>query len=199
MKKLLALAALAAVAGSAGAATLSEDINFSLFGFVEVDGYGTPPPVGEIDGSITITYDPSLSYDNDTTDVVVHSLTGVNSDSPPGFTYSGGYLEFGGTQNDSDLIYSNTNDFVLALYVSDPTHPQLIPCSTPGYTCGSATGDAGIGTGGYTETGTFAAWFYSSGSVISPTPITPSVPEPAPVALLAAGLGVLAFLRRRPR
>jgi hypothetical protein len=191
----LALASAGLLAGSAHAAVISEDINFSIFGFVDIGPGNVTPPISKIDGSITVHYDPALSYDNDTTDVVVHSLTGITAGSPLGFTYSNGYMEFGGIQNDADIVYSGTNDFVIAMNVSDPTKPTLIPCSTPGYTCGTATGSSAVGTGGYTLAAYNTGWFYSSGSIVSPNPI-PTVPEPASIALMLCGLAAMGAVRR---
>ncbi len=145
-----------------------------------------------INGSITLHYDPALSYDNDTTDITVNYLTGVTVDSPLGFTYGSGFLEFGGTANDSDIVGSFTNDLVVAFNVTDPANPTFIPCSTPGYTCGVYTGSSAVEAAGYTVADSSTGWFYGAKA----STVTTSVPEPAPIVMLGLGLGVLAFWRR---
>src|ERR1700722_5155921 len=89
----------AAISIPAMAAPVAENLYFDLTGFVDIGTNNIAPPVNEVTGSITVNFDPTLNYDNDTTDLVVHSLTGVTSDSPLGFTYaaSSHLLEFGGT------------------------------------------------------------------------------------------------------
>src|ERR1700722_4918448 len=101
--------------GSASAAPITETFTFNLSGFVDIVNNLAPPDT-TISGSFTVTYDPTLFYDNDTTDITVNYLNGVTVSSPLGFTYgmSGGtgFLEFGGTQNDSDAVGLDTNDLV---------------------------------------------------------------------------------------
>src|ERR1700744_1277984 len=84
---------------SAHATPITETLTFNLTGFVDISGGSAPAPDPLITGSITVNYDPTLSYDNDTTDLTVNYLTGVTVSSPLGFTYYDGYLEFGGIQN----------------------------------------------------------------------------------------------------
>jgi len=195
-----------AVIGSAlfavpsSASVISENLTFNLTGFVDVTGSNIPPPITTITGAITVTYDPTLSYDNDTTDIVVHSLTGITVGSALGFTYQNGYLEFGGIQNDADFVYSNTNDLVVAFYVANPSDPTFIPCSTPGYTCGQYTGSSLVDAAGYTQVGYNTGWFYGVQSTVTPTlPPPAGVPEPSTIALLATGLAGIGGLTRRLR
>lgn len=189
MSKVAAFLALGLVAGSALAAPITETISFSLSGFVDISG-NTPPPDPLVTGSFTLNYDPSLTYDNDTTDITVHYLTGVTVDSALGFTYQNGYLEFGGIQNDADLVFSNTNDIVVAFNVTNPADPQFIPCSTPGYTCGNYTGSSLVEAAGYTVVGSNTGWFYGA-----PQSTVSTAPEPAPLVLFGLGLGAVALVR----
>ena len=192
---LATLACAGLAAAPAHAAKISEDLHFSLSGFVDITG-NAPPPNPLVTGWITVSYDPALTYDNDTTDIVVHSLTGITVDSTLGFTYQGGYLEFGGIQNDADLVFSNTNDLVVAFNVTDPAHPAFVPCSTPGYTCGKYTGSALVEAAGYTEVGSNTGWFYGAPQ----STVTPSaVPEPTTAGLFGLGLLAIGWTRRRPR
>ena len=194
MNRFAAIAVLGMLASPVFAAPITETITFSLSGFVDISGGSAPPPDALINGSITLHYDPALSYDNDTTDITVNYLTGVTVDSPLGFTYGGGFLEFGGTQNDSDIVGSFTNDLVVAFNVTDPSNPMFIPCSTPGYTCGVYTGSSAVEAAGYTVADSSTGWFYGAKtSTVSPTS---PVPEPAPVAMFAMGLAGLAVARR---
>jgi len=192
--------AIALFAPAASASVITENLSFNLTGFVDVTaGSNIPPPITNITGAITVTYDPTLSYDNDTSDIVVHSLSGITVGSALGFTYQNGYLEFGGIQNDADLVYSNTNDLVVAFYVANPSDPTFIPCSTPGYTCGQYTGSSLVDAAGYTLTGYNTGWFYGVQSTVTPTlPPATAAPEPATMGLLgASGLAGFAALRRR--
>ncbi len=194
MKKLVSLAVIGMLAASAQAATITESLSFSLSGFVDISGNNLPPPDALVTGSFTVTYDPTLSYDSDTTDIVVHSLNGVTVDSPLGFTYQGNLLEFGGTETESNFVAFGTNDLVVSFDLTDPAHPTFVPCSTPGYNCALYTGDADIAASGYTTAGTSSAWFYNlTTSVVS------TAPEPSSLWLMGLGLGLTAFARRAKR
>jgi PEP-CTERM motif len=201
----LALLSTALVSLPAAAQDITENLNFSLSGFVDITaGSNIPPPIQLITGSITVTYDPSKSYDNDTTDIVVHSLTGITVGSPLGFTYSNGFLEFGGTQNDSDLVGRNTNDLVVAFNVTNPAAPFFPACSIPGYSCGQYTGSSAVDAAGYTQAGFNTGWFYGAKSVVSTNPLPPpsggtGVPEPATLSLMGLGFAALALGRVRRR
>ncbi|HEX4156151.1 MAG TPA: PEP-CTERM sorting domain-containing protein [Acidobacteriaceae bacterium] len=174
----------------AHASTITENLSFNLTGFVDVID-DAPPPDTTITGSITVTYDPSLTYDNDTTDIVVHSLTGVTVDSALGFSYYDGYLEFGGIQNDASYVDAYTNDIVVSFDLTNPSDPTFVPCSTPGYSCGTYTGSSAVDASGYTVADSPDGWFYGAQSTVTTTP------EPSSLLLFGTGIGALAGLARR--
>jgi hypothetical protein len=179
-----AFAALTFLPASASAAVITENLNFTLSGFVDISG---------------ATYDPALTYDNDTADLVVHSFSGTTVSSAFGFTYQSGFLEFGGIANDADLVYSNTNDIVVAFNVTNPLAPTFVPCSTLGYTCGVYTGSDLVDAAGYTLAGYQTGWFYGvpQSSVTTNPPSAPSAPEPATTALCGLGIATLAAAASR--
>lgn len=195
MRKLAipSVVAIGMLCGGAHAGTISESIAFSLSGFVDISGADAPPPDPLITGSFTVTYDPTLGYYDDTTDIVVHSLNGVTVDSTLGFTYGGGLLEFGGIAFGAGYVVGDTNDLVVSFNVTDPTHPTFVPCSTPGYTCGIYTGSDLVDASGYTVVGADTAWFYGAQQSTAG-----NVPEPASASLLALGLAALVARRVRP-
>jgi hypothetical protein len=180
---------------SAFATPITETLTFNLTGFIDVIG-NTAPPDTDITGSITVTYDPTLSYASDTTDIVVNYLTGVTIDSPLGFTYQNGYLEFGGTQDGSNYVNSYTNDLVVSFNVMNPADPFFPPCSTPGYTCGNYTGSDLVDAAGYTIASSGDAWFYGAQSTVTTGPPAPT-PEPSSLILFGTGIGALAGAVRR--
>ena len=185
------------VAPSAKAATITEDLSFTLTGFVDVDGNVTPPD-STITGFITVTYDPTAFYNSDTNpnDITVHYLTGVTSDSPLGFTYGDGELEFGGTENGSNYIFAGTNDFAVSFNLSNPADPTFISCATPGYNCENATGNPLVDASGYTTANTDTYFFYGAQSTVSTTP--PAItPEPSSLVLLGTGITALTGVVRR--
>jgi PEP-CTERM motif len=180
---------------SAHASTITETYSFNLTGFVDISN-NTAPPDPVVTGSFTVTYDPTLFYDDDTTDITVNSLTGVTVDSTLGFTYGDGELEFGGIANDSDFVSSFTNDIVVSFNVTDPSNPTFIPCSTPGFTCGNYTGSNAVDAAGYTIASSADGWFYGVQSTVTTAPS----PTPEPSSLLLFGtalIGIAGLMSKR--
>jgi PEP-CTERM motif len=99
-----------------------------------------------------------------------------------------GFLEFGGTQNGSDLVFGNTNDLVVALK-----------------SCGQYTGSSAVDAAGYTQVGLNTGWFDGAKSVVSTTnPLPPpstgtGVPEPATLSFMGLGFAALRMGRMRRR
>lgn len=194
MRNIIGIAAATIVAAGltslpANAGVVTETYSFTLGGFVDINGSPPlPSPQSTITGSFTVTFDPTLNYDNDTTDLVVHSFSGSPMapalDSQLGFTYdaSGHFFFLGGVANDSDFVFTGTNDFVLTFDLTNLADPKFVPCNTPGFLCGANTGNPAYDTSGYTTQGTNSLWFIAAANSNT------AVPEPATWAILLAGL-----------
>ena len=198
MRNVVFVAAAVVVSGLAAApvhaGTITETYNFTLGGFIDINGVpALPPPVAQVTGSFTVTFDPTLNYNSDTADLTVNSFSGPTVASPFGFTYDAASHSFffGGTANGSNFVVVGTNDFVLTYNLTDPADPKFIPCNTAGFSCGAQTGNAAYDTSGYTTTGNNSLWF------IAAAQSNTSVPEPASMAILGFGALGLAFARRR--
>jgi PEP-CTERM motif len=204
MRKIAAIGAVLVAAGLASlpahASNTVENISFSMGGFTDINGSpALPSPVSTITGSFSATFDPTLDYDDDTTDLIINSFNSgsLTLDSPLGFTYfaTGTYagdIFFGGTENDSSFAEVGTNDFVLALNLSNPGVPTYVSCAATGIQCGANTGNTAYDASAYTTQGTNSIW------AISAADSTAGVPEPATWAMFLVGFGAVGFAMRRP-
>jgi PEP-CTERM motif len=192
---------LACVPVSAG--TITETYNFTLGGFVDIGAVPpVTPPVSQISGSVTVTFDPTMNYDNDTTNLVVNSYHGPALDSPLGFTYIGSGVDagdffLGGTENDSDFVSEGTNDFALAYSLKNPSAPTFLLCNGAGIVCGLETGSSAYIASGYTSSADPNSLWFAAVVNSNPTGGAPGVPEPSTWAMMLAGLAGLGFVGYR--
>lgn len=178
------VAAASILAGSeARAALISEDVAFSATGFTV--GGGGPVPVDPVTGSFTITFDPTKSYLDDTTDITSDSLnivlgSALSFDYDTGGPFAG-QLRVGGVEVGAGAVTPGSNDFFLEIenFATVPTFGQL------DYTQSSSGPDSYYVSG-------------STGNSVTAMPVS-GAPEPSAWALLLAGLfGLGAALRRQP-
>jgi hypothetical protein len=198
-KALLAAGAAMLIALPAHGATVTKTISFDTTNFVDTQGLTTTFPYNSVSGSFTVTFDPTKSYNNDTTDIKVNSFSGPPVSSPFGFTYfasgsGAGFFFFGGTQSNSDYVAIGTADYILSLNLSNLSKPTAITCADTGIVCGHDTGKVGVLASGYTVTGSNSLFF----ELASATKINGGTPEPASWALMILGFGFIgAALRSR--
>jgi len=179
-----------AVAPAVQAGVVVETYAFTLGNFV--NGYGSDPsPLSSITGKVTVKYDPTQFYWNDTTDITVQTWTAPGG-TPVGFTTLPWYNEIwiGDMENGALYIYPGTDDFEIGLFTNDPGHPTFVPCADAA-ACGSAPPTAPAA--GYTLAG------YNGDLWIATTSSIAAIPEPNVWALLVLGLGGLGAAMRSKR
>lgn len=174
-------------AQAANAALVNDLITFSANSF-EVDVGSDPAPVDPVTGSFTITFDPTLSYTDETTGI---SLTPGSLNIALGSTLSFSYnaptsmlpattLVVGGLSDGAQQVQylPSTDDFWL--FISNfPTAPAF---DQVGYSQTSVSG---------------GNLFDSSVGSVTVTPITSGVPESSTWAMMLAGFAGLGFLGYR--
>ncbi len=195
---------LLATAGMASAATISDDVTFSVPFTSGTYGGGAGPDYSggatpsAVTGSFTITFDPTMTYTDDTVDITETGLTGITTDSAFSFDYSPTSYVIDSTTFDADELVvggvaegaccvgvspSTANDFYLQIltFATSPTFQQF----------GYATSDDDYF---YTDT-VGGAPVDGAGSVT----VASAVPEPSSLLLLWAGLSALAGAGCRKR
>jgi len=179
---------------------VTETYDFTLGNFVYTAGSITSP-ITSFSGSFTLTFDPSLTINDQTTDIT-GSLSGVPGapgvDTPISFSnYPGNPLGFsiGGTSCSSSCVFSFTNDFVLQLtFLSgNPADPVFTTCAATGQSCGSYNNSPTVIASGYSESDTAFAWFATTGSVTAVT----ATPLPSTWMLLISGFVGIGFFAYR--
>lgn len=158
----------------AKASTVTDLISFTATG----------ASISPISGSITITFDPTLTYTDATgPDVFLSSLGSISVGSPLAFTYttgSGGFLTLGGLPNGADNAVPGTNDFLLQI--------------------GNFNTTPFVNLFFYSQVGQPTPSFASSGTVtitqLAPTPLPATLPLMLS-AILALGGGWFLQNRRR--
>lgn len=165
--------------GTAGAATITNLVTFTANSFVDQNLTPGIAPVDPVTGSFTITFDPTVDATNQTAGITLGSLN-LSLGSALSYNYDSATdrLEVGGLSNGANALFFNPpqNDFWLFIdnFLSGtPLFDQV----------------------GYAQVSAGSNVYFTLNQTGSVT-VTP-VPLPATLPLLAGGLGLIAFLRRR--
>jgi hypothetical protein len=180
--KLLWLAASIALPNCAHAATVTETFDFSATNFAFINGI--PAPVDPVVGSFTLTFDPTSTYTDSTTGIVLNSLN-IPLGSAISFDYNPttDFLVVGGLNLGASTIAITPaqDDFYLQVnnFTTDPSVHQL----------------------GYAEFAIPNGYYYTP--VDDPTSGTitevAAVPEPSTWAMMIlgfVGIGFMGFRRK---
>jgi hypothetical protein len=190
----LGLAILAFSACSVQAQVITENLTGDLGGFIDVAG-NTPAPISSVDASFTVTFNYSSFIAPTTSGLTVNSYSGpslASLASPIEYDWdpSAGIMSIGATANPSTnlgLIFPGSQDLVFQFNLSNPSDPKLSVCSDPGFSCGTAQGNALFYASGYTlASSPNDGWLATVANGVSVN----SAPEIDP-ASTAAGLSLL--------
>ncbi|WP_293676410.1 PEPxxWA-CTERM sorting domain-containing protein [uncultured Phenylobacterium sp.] len=185
-------------AAASNAAIITRTYAFELSDFQIALG-SNAPPLSEVSGVVTLTFDDALSFSGQTTGISIADYVGPALGSTLAFSSFGGPgdshgIAIGGLASGVGLIASGSSDFVLQVEFADASYDNpFLPMCSSGFTCGSAAPTTFAS--GYTISGTSGGWLAAAGSVS----VVP-VPEPSSWALMILGFGGIgAVLRRRPQ
>jgi len=137
-------------AGAVHAQTITENLTADLSGFIDIAG-SIPSPVSAIDASFTVTFNPTLSYSSSTSGLTVDTFTGTTVSYPFEYDWNPAthILSVGASQL-TGYIYAGQNEVAFQFNLTNPAAPKLSVCSDPGFSCGTANGNALFYASGYT-------------------------------------------------
>ena len=167
---------------AAQGSTITSTIDFTATAFTT---YGSgSPPVDPVMGSVTVTYDPTVSVTNETSGIHLNYLN-INLGSPISFSYNAAVsgITIGGLAFDANGYVYGIDDFIFSLSgLTD--HSYYLPSANLAYT------QSGLNA----SFNTFNVSATVAPAVVATTPIPASA-----VMLLTAlgGLGFAGFKRKR--
>lgn len=170
----------------AHAGLVTETYDFTLGDFRDILA-GVSPPIAAITGSVTVTFDPTITTHNNTTAIVINSLSGPVVDSPVGF-FAGQigtsfFVTIGGTAAGVGTFIPGSNDFLVSLQFAnagDLGNPHLF------------VNAFGLGSAYAVTTNPTSAFYATTGSVSA-------VPETSTWAMMVlgfTGVGFMAYRRK---
>lgn len=168
------------VVGIANAALVTNTYDFTISNFRANDGLSTPP-INPLIGSVTITFDPTRSYYNETNGITLNSLN-FPLKSPIAFNYDEYGLQIGGGYPSSFW----NNDFAAML-------PSATCVSSVGYAAYVYAMNDKVYWSGDITINVYSTPTGSGNGSTSPTPI------PAAIWIFGSGIAGLAGLRRRKK